>query len=306
MRNFLSRVASAPISWGICEVPGWGENLPTPRVLGEMAALGLPATELGAPGFLPDDPARTRAVLDAHGLSLIGGFTPLVLHVASARDEALRTAEATASRLAAAGASTFITAVVRDLDWSVPTPLDAAEHRHLTEMLRRVEEICHQAGLAQVLHPHVQTVVETADDVDRLLDSSEVTWCLDTGHLAIGGKDPVEFARQHADRVGHVHLKDVALQHAAPLMRRESSIMQSVQAGLFTPLGQGDVDIAGVITTLEAAGYDGWYVIEQDTAVVGAVPEPGHGPMTQVSASLDYLRQVVVPQLTAQPRTAQA
>jgi inosose dehydratase len=234
-----------------------------------------------------------------------GLFTPLVLHAASERDEALHTAQTTAAMLAEAGATTFITAVVRDLDWSVPRPLDASEHRHLTEMLRRVEDICLAAGLAQVLHPHVQTVVETADDVDRLLESSDVKWCLDTGHLAIGGKDPVEFARQHADRVGHVHLKDVALQHAGALMRRETSIMQSVQAGLFTPLGQGDVDIAGVITALEGAGYDGWYVIEQDTAVVGALPEPGQGPMTRVSASLDYLRDVVVPQLASSSRSAQ-
>lgn len=305
MPNFFSRVASAPISWGICEVPGWGANLPTPRVLGEMASLGLPATELGAPGFLPDDPARIRTELTAFGLSLIGGFTPLVLHAPSERDEALRTAEATAAMLADAGATTFITAVVRDQQWSVPQRLDAAEHRHLTEMLRRVEEICLQAGLTQVLHPHVQTVVETADDVDRLLESSDVKWCLDTGHLAIGGKDPVEFARQHADRVGHVHLKDVALGHADALMRRHATIMQAVQGGLFTPLGHGDVDIAGVVTTLEAAGYDGWYVIEQDTAVVGALPEPGHGPITAVSASLSYLRDVVVPQLAPVSRSAQ-
>ena len=51
MSDFLSRVASAPISWGICEVPGWGAMLPTPRVLSEMSGLGLTATELGAPGF---------------------------------------------------------------------------------------------------------------------------------------------------------------------------------------------------------------------------------------------------------------
>ena len=78
--NFLDRIASAPISWGICEVPDWGHMLPTDRVLSEMKALGLSATEYGAPGFLPADPAGIRGVLEGHAMSLIGGFTPLVLH----------------------------------------------------------------------------------------------------------------------------------------------------------------------------------------------------------------------------------
>jgi inosose dehydratase len=65
--DFLSRVASAPISWGICEVPGWGAMLPTPRVLGEMAGLGFTATELGAPGFLPTSPEGVKDELAGLG-----------------------------------------------------------------------------------------------------------------------------------------------------------------------------------------------------------------------------------------------
>ncbi len=80
MTEFLQRVASAPISWGICEVPGWGAMLPTPRVLAEMSSLGMPVTELGAPGFLPADPGGVKAQLAEYGMSLVGGFTPLVLH----------------------------------------------------------------------------------------------------------------------------------------------------------------------------------------------------------------------------------
>ena len=300
MTDFLSRIASAPISWGICEVPGWGAMLPTDRVLGEMAGLGLPATELGAPGFLPTDPAAVRDDLARHGLTLIGGFTPLVLHERSERDEALQSARKTAAALARAGATTFITAAVADVAWSQPALLDRSEHRHLVEMLARVDEVCAESGLTQVLHPHVQTVIETAADVDRLLEACDVSWCLDTGHLAIGGKDPVAFAREAADRVGHVHLKDVDLSHVPALMERRSSILESVHAGLFTPLGQGDVAIAEVIWTLEAGGYDGWYVIEQDTAVVGDVPPSGDGPVRSVASSMDYLRDVVAPRLEVQ------
>ena len=77
--RFLARVGSAPISWGICEVPGWGEQLPSTRVLTEMAGLGLPATELGSVGYLPTDPAELRSLLDSHGLRLTGGFNALTL-----------------------------------------------------------------------------------------------------------------------------------------------------------------------------------------------------------------------------------
>src|SRR3954452_25038678 len=92
-----AQLAAAPISWGVCEVPGWGLQLPPERVLAEMAELGLRATELGPQGWLPLDGARVRAVLDGFGLRLVGGFVPLVVHDeqarAATREQAARAAE---------------------------------------------------------------------------------------------------------------------------------------------------------------------------------------------------------------------
>lgn len=292
---FLDRIASAPISWGICEVPDWGHMLPTDRVLSEMTDLGISATEYGAPGFLPTDPEDIRGVLDGHGMALLGGFTPLVLHDPARRDEALARTRAVADLFSRAGATTFVSCPVMDDDWSVPRPLDRDEHAHLVRMLGLVDTICADAGLRQVLHPHVQTVVETSGDVERVLQDCDVNWCLDTGHLAIGGTDPVEFARQAADRVGHVHLKDVRMDLVPALLDRSTSIMEGVQAGLFPSLGQGDLALADVVLTLERAGYQGWYVIEQDTAITGALPGEGEGPVTGVRDSMRYLRDVVAP-----------
>ena len=294
---FVDRIASAPISWGICEVPGWGRMLPTDRVLTEMADLGISATEYGAPGFLPTDPRATRGVLDEYRMSLLGGFTPLVLHDPARRDEALEHARRVAEFFSLSGATTFVSCPVMDDDWSVPRPLDRHEHAHLVRMLAAVDTICDDHGLRQVLHPHVQTVVETAPDVERVLQDCDVSWCLDTGHLAIGGTDPVEFARRAADRVGHVHLKDVRMELVPSLLDRSTSIMQGVQAGLFPPLGQGDLALADVVLTLERAGYQGWYVIEQDTAITGEMPDVGEGPVTGVEQSMRYLREVVAPLL---------
>ena len=273
--------------------------LPTARVLGEMASLGLPATELGAPGFLPERPDRLRETLAAVDMSLIGGFTPLVLHDRHERAQALTAARRTAQLFQECGATLFVSAIVMDDEWSPPRPLDAAERAHVIDMLGAVDEICGEFGLEQVLHPHLQTVVETRDDVERILDSCDVHWCLDTGHLAIGGVDPVAFAREAGERVGHVHLKDVDLSKAGAVLNRSVSIMAGVQDGLFTPLGSGDVPIAEVVEVLEAQGYRGWYVIEQDTALTDGLPAEGEGPITQVRTSLDYLRTVVADRLDA-------
>jgi inosose dehydratase len=297
MSTFLDRVASAPISWGICEVPGWGAMLPTRRVLTEMSGLGLTATELGAPGFLPEGPDEVKGELAEFGMTLLGGFTPVVLHDPAMREKTIAQATATARLFERAGGTKFVTAVVQDPDWSTPQPLNPREQRHLIEMFAVIDEICAAHGLQQVLHSHVQTLVETADDVNRVLDSCDVNWCLDTGHMAIGGVDPVAFAAAAFERVGHVHLKDVRLDMVAPVLSREVTLMAATQKGLFTPLGQGDVDIAGVVRTLEAAGYQGWYVIEQDTAITDGLPPEGQGPISQVRTSLQYLADVVAPTL---------
>jgi inosose dehydratase len=220
-----------------------------------------------------------------------------VLHDPARRSEALARTRAVAGLLSGAGATTLVCCPVMDDDWSVPRPLDRHEYAHLVAMLAEVDAICADHGMLQVLHPHLQTVVETSRDVDRLLESCDVAWCLDTGHLAIGGTDPVEFARRAAERVGHVHLKDVRLDLVPRMMDRSTSIMAGVQAGLFPPLGQGDLPLAEVVVALERSGYQGWYVIEQDMAVTGALPPEGEGPVVGVEASMRYLREVVAPLL---------
>ena len=297
MSDFLSRVASAPISWGICEVPGWGAMLPTPRVLGEMAGLGFTATELGAPGFLPSSAQGVKEELSSFGMSLLGGFIPVVLHDQSQRSATIEGVKATAQLFRDAGASKFISSAVMDMDWSHPQALSASEISHMAEMFGIIDDICGEFGLEQVLHPHVQTLVETKDDISRVLDSCDVHFCLDTGHMAFGGQDPVAFAAEAMDRVGHVHLKDIRVDMVAPVLRREVSLMAATQAGIFTPLGQGDVDILGVVQTLEGAGYDGWYVIEQDTAITDGLPAIGEGPLHQVTTSMQYLVETVAPTL---------
>ena len=280
------RLAGAPISWGVCEVPGWGRMLPPERVFAEMAELGLTATELGPIGYLPYEPEAIREALGRHGLTLVGGFVPLVLHEPELDTAA---AEEAARVLAAAGAGVFNAAVVADAEWSPPHELDGDEWRRLARHLREVGRRVEQHGLTLALHPHAGTLIETAADVERALATTDAGWCLDTGHLLIGGVDPAEFARRHGDRVVHVHLKDVDAAVAARLRAGELSLVQAVQAGLFRPLGRGDARIDDVIDLLHTAGYERWLVLEQDTAITGEEPPVGSGPVTDVRTSIEYL-----------------
>lgn len=286
------RLAGAPISWGVCEVPGWGVELPPERVLGEMRDLGLTATELGSTGYLPSDPRELRELCARFGLEMIGGFVPVVVHDPTQRDATIAAARRACSLMSGAGGTLFVSSAVGDWDWGPRPDLDAAAWRHAGEMFRVLDDVVAEYGMVQATHPHLRTIVETREDVERVLDVSDVGWTLDTGHLLIGGLDPLDFVRDAFDRIRHVHLKDVHLELAAPVLAGDQSIMEGVQAGMFCNLGQGDVPIGDVVRRLEAGGYAGWYVLEQDAAITTGEPDVGRGPVLDVQASIEFLNDV--------------
>jgi inosose dehydratase len=284
------RLAAGPISWGACEVPGWG-IMPTPdTVLGEMVQLGIRGTELGPPGFLPDDAPALTALLERFALALVGGFVPLVLHERKF-DAALAEAERSARLIGGAGGRMLVLAAVQDAEWGAPQGLDAAGWRRLAEHLNAIESLAGDHGLAVCLHPHAGTLIETDEQVRRALEVVEVGWCLDTGHLLIGGTDPVQFARECGERVVHVHLKDVDATLAAEVRAGRRSLLNATRAGLFKALGQGDAHIAEVMDALQAHGYAGWLVLEQDTAITGDEPTVAGGPMRDARQSIAFLHQ---------------
>ncbi|HEY8456079.1 MAG TPA: TIM barrel protein [Actinopolymorphaceae bacterium] len=288
------RVAGAPISWGVCEAPGWGYELPPSVVLSQMAELGLTATELGPTNYLGRDAATVVDTLRRHGLRLVGGFVPVLLHEGADVDlgaavEAMRT-------LADAGADIVVLAAdAGPGGYEQRVHLDDAQWAHLVRNLDRVCAVASDLGLRSCLHPHVGTAIETRDDVHRLLAESAVPVCLDTGHLAIGGTDPLELVRSCPDRVAHVHLKDVRMSVARQVANGELGFQEGVRRGLFAPLGEGDLDIAGVVAGLEASGFTGWYVLEQDTTLAGPVPPGEDGPRADVRKSIDFLRGLPAP-----------
>jgi inosose dehydratase len=288
MRRIDDRLAGAPISWGACEVPGWGIMPAADRVLAEMAELGLKGTELGAPGFLPDDPAGIDELLTRNGLELVGGFVALVMHEPDLGGT-IEEAQKAASLIAKAGGQMFVVGVVQDLQWSAPEELDDDGWTRLARNLSEVDALVADQGLTLALHPHAGTLIETAEQIERAIETVDVAWCLDTGHLTIGGADPVEFATRHGDRVAHVHLKDVDANIAADFRAGRRSLVDATRNGLFLPLGKGDARIAEVMGALQAHGYDRWLVLEQDTAITGDEPTVAGGRMRDARESIAFL-----------------
>jgi inosose dehydratase len=283
------RIAGAPISWGVCEVPGWGHQLSAARVLAEMRDLGLSATELGPEGFLPSEPAELTALLASNGLRCVGIFVPVLLH--DADHDPLADIAGPLDALIASAADVLVLAAATGAEGydSRPT-LDDDQWATLLANLDRLADAAAERGVLAVLHPHVGTMVETRSDVDRVLQGASIKLCLDTGHLLIGGTDPLALTLQVPGRIAHAHLKDVDAALAARVQAGELTYTEAVRMGMYTPLGAGDVDIAGIVTALRANGFDGWFVMEQDTILDG---EPaGEGPVRDVRTSVAYMRDV--------------
>jgi len=124
----------------------------------------------------------------------------------------------------------------------------AEDYDRLGKALDSVVDLAAEHGLEASYHPHLSTIVESPDELDRIMERTRIAFCPDTAHLAAGGGDPAAQIRQYGDRVRHVHLKDVAL-----------------ETGTFLPLGQGDLDFRDILAAVREAGYDSWLVVELDT-----------------------------------------
>src|SRR4051812_23232788 len=159
-----SPIAGAPISWGVCEVPGWGHQLGPDKVLAEMREVGLLATELGPEGFLPANPEAMATVLAQHGLQAVGGFTPLVLHVPG--HDPLCEVELILAGYLASNATTLVLSAVSGQDGYDSRPeLDDMGWPTLLDNLNRISHLAAEHGIRAVLHPHVGTMIENTAEV---------------------------------------------------------------------------------------------------------------------------------------------
>src|SRR5262249_48634058 len=141
-----------------------------------------------------------------------------------------------------------------------PKIASAAEWRRIGRRFTEVANHLAEAGVPMAVHHHMGTVIETPEDVDRLMENSgdSVGLLLDTRHLTYAGGDPLEFARRYGRRIRHVHCKDIRGYALEACRRRDASFSEAVLHGLFTAPGDGIVDFRGVFALLAKVGYRGW------------------------------------------------
>ena len=296
------RLANAPVSWGVSEATGGRQPGPG-LMLAELAGCGYTGTELGPLGYLPSEPAELRAALAANGLVLVGAFCPVTLHRDDGAAEGLADADRIIGLLAAAGAEVLVLAEAGDMTRKAIAGRVPADGRASFDAMAwdrfaaNAETIARRAaahGLMTAFHPHAATWVETPAEVDALLlrtDPSLIHLCLDTGHAVYGGGDPVAIVRRHGPRIRHVHLKDVRHAVLARAAAGELDFGTAVAAGVFAPLGDGDVDLPGTLEALRTVGYDGWLVVEQDR-VIGPDEAPT-APRADAERSFAYLQDAL-------------
>jgi inosose dehydratase len=233
---------------------------------------------------LPTNPSDLNRELAKRKLSLLGAFVPLPLAHAERHHAGLESALEVIRLLADAGAPILVLADSMD-----PHRMDIAgsvteadglsdeQWKRAAELVNTVALRAREHGLRSAFHHHAGSYVETPRELDRLLtltDPHLIGICLDTGHYFYGGGDPVECARTHAKRVWHLHLKDIQPEVLAEVRRAKIPYLDAVGRGVFCELGQGAVDLVGVILELQRAGFDGWGVFEQDVDPALAGPNP--------------------------------
>ena len=282
------KIAGAPISWGVCEVPNWGYQMSPDRVLTEMREIGLTATEFGPQGWLPVDAEERAAVVNQYGLKPVGSFFLAVMH--DPEFDPIPMVEQELRAFEAAGGEFLVLAADSGREGYDDRPeLDETGWQTLFTNLSRIKEVCAAQGVTATLHPHWGTMVQNVDEVRRVLDNSTVGLCLDTGHLSAGGADVVELVRDYADRIDIVHAKDIRKDLTDKLLPGEMSWSEGIKAGMFTPIGEGDIDFPTIVGLLNEAGFDGYWVLEQDIMLDDEPPADG-GPVNNAARSFEALK----------------
>lgn len=273
-------VASAPVNFGIYTPAG--APIGAGELLDSVAAAGYDGVDLGPLGYLGT--ARDLASrLAGASIGLAGGWVDLrygnedgfvadlagldaaldafaSVPVADARFAPRPTlaCPANPSRYAAPGAPVDPRLRLSAADW----PGFAAR-------VQRAADRCRARGLEPAFHHHLGTDIETVADIEELLARTDVSLCLDTGHLWLAGGDPIDALRRWSDRIRQVHIKDGRRDVLATVRAARGDLMAVVAAGGFCPLGTGDLDLAAIVGVLRDTGYTGWIVVEQDVPGTG-------------------------------------
>jgi inosose dehydratase len=264
-----------PISWSNDDLQYVGGNITLDTCLREAAAAGFDGVELGHK--FPRDADMLKPLLSEHGLSLVSGWYSGRLLTRNSSEETVSMAMH-ADLLSRMGCNVLIFAEVTgcihsDIDTRLSRrpSLPVSGWRQFGQRLSELARASADHGLKLCYHHHMGTVVQSASDIDALMQetSEDVYLLLDTGHAMFAGADPLALAQRYAGRIGHLHCKDIREAVMRRCLNRDASFLHAVLEGVFTVPGDGCIDYAGVMSALAKNGYKGWAVVEaeQDPSV---------------------------------------
>lgn len=280
----MIRTANAPVSYGVFELSR-PELVPLPdgeALAAWVAEAGYEGIDLGPLGLLGDRdelPAR----LARHGLALAGGWVDLPFAGDDAAfdaawaglDDALAVfaaaAELAPDRAPKPTIADSGSAERKARPGGAPElELAGDAWKRFAERVQRVAERVRAAGLEPTFHHHASTYVETPHEIDRLVADTDIGLTFDTGHLLIGGGDPDADFDRWRDRINHIHLKDADRRVLAAAAGSDDPMRDVWANRVFVALGDGDLDVDGIVDRIVASGYDGWLVVEQDVILQDA------------------------------------
>ncbi|MBN6056269.1 TIM barrel protein [Nonomuraea sp. RK-328] len=269
------KVANAPVSFGVFELATEPPPLSADEMVRALSDAGYEGIDSGPIGYLGTG-AGLADRLAGNGLLLAGGWVDLRYGDAEAFEAGLPALEAALDVFAAAPPAPAHLAPRPTLACSGSPErfarpggnapgLPASEWPAYAARVQEAVRRCRDRGFEPAFHHHLGTYVETPEDVERLLELTDVPLCLDTGHLLLAGGDPVTALRDWASRVGHVHIKDGDTKILAQAIADGADLRELMGRGGFAQLGEGELDLPGVVRALDDIGYQGWVIIEQDT-----------------------------------------
>jgi len=275
----MIQIANAPCSWGALEFELDGKSLGYEQVLSEMVETGYAGTELGDWGFMPSTSDELQKVLTDKNLKLLGAFVPVALVLEESHEAGVELALKTAGLMFDAGyKNAFV--VLADDNGSVEertknagriTPemglIDSQWKTFAAGAEKVAKAVKEKYGMRTVFHHHCGGYVETPEEVTKLMELTDpnlLGLCLDMGHYAFGGGDPVKALEKYYERIWHVHFKDFDPNVGQKARENEYDYFKSVEEGVFCELGKGNVDFQTIVNILKENGYDGWIVVEQD------------------------------------------
>lgn len=271
----------APIGWCNDDMPELGAENTFQQIVSEMALAGFTGCEIG--NKFPSDPQALKKALDLRGMRVASRwFSSFLLTQPYAQVEAEFYAQL--DFLAAVGANRIN---VSEQSYSIQGQMDVpvlrdrkyvmneGEWTRLCEGLDRLGALAVSRGFRLCYHHHMGSVVQTAAETEYLMEHTtpgRVWLCYDTGHFTFAGEDPMAVLKKYADRVGHVHLKDMRLPVVKQARDEGWSFLQAVRNGAFTVPGDGGVQFDEVFRVLAASGYQGWLLVEAEQDPAKADP----------------------------------